>query len=264
MNIIELTSIDDAALKSYTSLTEAQLRSSDDPIFIAESPKVISTALDMGYEPVSMLCERKHIKGDAAPLLERISDIDVFTGSRDLLARLTGYTLTRGVLCAMRRPEPLSIESVCANSKRLAVIDSVVDTTNVGSIFRSAVALGVDGIILTPQSCDPLNRRVVRVSMGTVFRIPWTRCDCSPEELKAREYMTIAMALTPKSVSPDNLRIPNDSKIAIFLGNEGDGLSKEVIDACDKTVCIPMSRGVDSLNVGAAAAVAFWQFCRKY
>ncbi len=263
MNIIELTSRDHPALRPYAGLTEAQLRAEEDPVFIAESPKVITAALDAGYEPVSLLCERKHIDGDAALLIARMGDIDVFTGSRELLAGLTGYTLTRGVLCAMRRPTPMSLEEVCCGASRLAVVDAVVDTTNIGSIFRSAVALGVDGVILTPQSCDPLNRRVVRVSMGTVFRIPWARCECCPCDLKKHGFTTLAMALTPDSVAPDSPEIPLNDKIAVFLGNEGDGLSREVIDACDMTVCIPMSHGVDSLNVGAAAAVAFWQFRRQ-
>lgn len=262
MAIIKITSLDHPGLEPYSSLTEAQLRNrlhADAGMFIAESPKVIRIALDAGYEPVSLLCEERHITGDAADIMARIGDIPVYTGDRSVLASLTGYTLTRGVLCAMRRRAFPSLEEISRGASRIAVIDGVVDTTNIGAIFRSAAALGVDAVALTPTSCDPLNRRAVRVSMGTVFLVPWTWIDhpvATPERLGFR---TVAMALTDRSVNIDDPVLCAEERLAIILGNEGDGLPAETIAAASYTARIPMMHGVDSLNVAAAAAVAFWQ-----
>lgn len=260
--IIEITSLEHPGVEVFSTLTEAQLRNRVEPdkgIFIAESPKVIAVALDAGYEPVSFLCERKHITGDAAPLLGRCPDVPVYTGGRDLLTRLTGYTLTRGVLCAMRRPQPLAVEAVCRNARRIVVIDGVVDTTNIGAIFRSAAALDIDAVLLTPTSCDPLNRRAVRVSMGSVFLVPWTWLPFPVCELHRLGFRTAAMALTDKSVSIDNAELKAEPKLAVIMGTEGDGLSSRTIEEADYVVRIPMAHGVDSLNVAAAAAVAFWE-----
>ncbi len=246
----------------FSTLTETQLRIHTDAargIFIAESPKVIQVALDAGYEPLAILCEPKHITGDAAALLERCGDIPVYTGEREILAALTGYTLTRGVLCAMRRPEPRSIEEVCRDARRIVVIDGVVDTTNIGAIFRSAAALGIDAVLLTPSTCDPLNRRAVRVSMGAVFLLPWTWMNGPISQLSQWGFRTAAMALSDHSISIDNPVLTTEPKLAIVMGTEGDGLSSEAISEADYTVRIPMSHGVDSLNVAAASAVAFWQ-----
>lgn len=261
MPVHHLTSLTDPRVAVYTSLTEAQLRSRLDPgsaVFIAESPKVINVALDAGYTPLSMLAEERHLTGDAAPILARTGDIDVFTGSRELLASITGYTLTRGVLCAMRRPVPPALAEVCGDAKRVVVIDSVTDTTNIGAIFRSAAALGMDAVLLTRTSCDPLNRRSVRVSMGSVFLVPWTWID-SPTDLKEYGFTTAAMALTDDSISIADPSLPGIERLALIMGTEGDGLAPEVISDADLVVRIPMSHGVDSLNVAAAAAVAFWQ-----
>lgn len=261
MPVHHITSVTDPRIAVFTSLTEAQLRSRVDPskgIFIAESPKVIKVALDAGYEPLSILAEERHLHGDAAPIIERCGDIDVFTGQRELLASVTGYTLTRGVLCAMRRPEPPSLAEVCDGASRVVVIDSVTDTTNIGAIFRSAAALGIDAVLLTRTSCDPLNRRSVRVSMGSVFLVPWTWID-SQEELKQAGFTTAAMALTDDSVAIDDPSLGAIERLAIIMGTEGDGLAREVISDADIVVRIPMSHNVDSLNVAAAAAVAFWQ-----
>lgn len=261
--IIEINDIADERVVPFASLTEAQLRSRLDPacaLFIAESPKVIAVALDKGYMPEAMLCERRHISGDAAPLLARCrEDMPVYTGSRELLQGLSGYKLTRGVLAAMRRPEPPTVEAVCRGARRVAVIDSVVDTTNIGAIFRGAAALGIDAILLTPTSCDPLNRRAVRVSMGSVFLIPWTWLEGGVGELNRLGFKTVAMALTDKSVPIDDPALCGEERLAIILGTEGDGLANEVISATDYVARIPMAHGVDSLNVAAAAAVAFWQ-----
>lgn len=261
--VFELKSLDDAGVQVFASLTEAQLRNRLDPqqgLFIAESPKVIGVALDQGYEAVSLLCEQKHINGDAAPVISRLGDgVPVYTGSRGLLSQLTGYTLTRGVLCAMRRRPLPSLESVCRDARRLVVIDGVVDSTNVGAIFRSAAALGIDGVLLTRSSCDPLNRRVVRVSMGSVFLVPWTWLDTPLTSLHAHGFRTAAMALTTASVPLDYPPLMAEPRLAIVMGTEGDGLSRETIAKADYVVRIPMSHHVDSLNVAAAAAVAFWQ-----
>lgn len=261
MNIIEISSLNHPGVEIFSSLTEAQLRNKLNPelgIFIVESPKVINVALDAGYEPVSILCERRHITGDAADIISRCDDIPIYTGSRELLASLTGYTLTRGVLCAMRRPSPKSICEVCERARRIVVIDSVVDTTNIGAIFRSAAALGIDAVLLTTTSCDPLNRRAVRVSMGSVFLVPWTWID-DIDILKDLGFKTVAMALTDKSISIDNPILSSEPRLAIIMGTEGDGLSQEAISNADYVARIPMSHGVDSLNVAAAASVAFWQ-----
>lgn len=261
MNLIEVKSLDHPGLSHYARLTEAQLRNRLNPaegLFIAESPKVIDVALRAGYQPVSLLCERKHIAGDAADIIARCpADMPVYTGSRELLEDLTGYKLTRGVLCAMRRRPMPSVAEVCADAHRVAVIDSVTDTTNIGGIFRSAAALGIDAVVLTPTSCDPLNRRSVRVSMGSVFLVPWTWG--TPSELQKIGFKTAAMALTDNSIPVDSPKLAFEPRLAIILGTEGDGLAPEAISAADYTVKIPMSHGVDSLNVAAASAVAFWQ-----
>ena len=262
MPIIEIDSLSHPGTEVFSTLTEAQLRNNIEPekgIFIAESPKVINVALNTGYQPVSLLCERKHIDGDAADIISRCGDIPVYTGTRDLLAQLTGYTLTRGVLCAMRRSAPLSMEEVCRDARRIVVINGVVDTTNIGAIFRSAAALGIDTVLLTRNSCDPLNRRAVRVSMGSVFLVPWTWMDGPLTDLNQLGFRTAAMALTENSVSIDHPLLTAEPKLAIVMGTEGDGLPKETIAEADYVVRIPMSHAVDSLNVAAAAAVAFWE-----
>ena len=273
MRLVELSSLDDPALDVYARLTEAQLRNRLEPakgIFIAESPKVISRALDAGISPLSYLMEESRLE-EARPLVERSGDVPVYTGPSELLEQLTGFKLTRGVLCAMRRPPLPSVEEVLAGASRVAVLDGVVDHTNVGAMFRSAAALGVDAVLVTPTCCDPLYRRSVRVSMGTVFQIPWTRIGESvrdwPEaglaRLEASGFSTAAFALEETSLSLDDARLSGEEKLAMVFGTEGDGLSRRAIDGCDYTVRIPMSHGVDSLNVAAASAVAFWQLCRK-
>ena len=262
MAIIEVTSLEQSGVQVFGSLTEAQLRNRLEPekgIFIAESPKVIDVALKAGYEPLSLLCERKHIEGDAAGIIARCGDIPVYTGERELLAQLTGYTLTRGVLCAMRRPALPPVELVCRDASRVVVIDGVTDTTNIGAIFRSAAALGIDAVLLTSTSCDPLNRRAVRVSMGSVFLVPWTWLDAPISSLNSLGFKTVAMALTDKSIALDDPILATEPRLAIVMGTEGDGLPHETIEQADYVVRIPMSHGVDSLNVAAASAVAFWQ-----
>ena len=262
MPIIEINSLEHPGVEVFSTLTEAQLRNRVEPgkgIFIAESPKVINVALNMGCEPLALLCERKHIEGDAKSIIQRCGDIPVYTGNRDLLAKLTGYTLTRGVLCAMRRPHEKAVEEVCRDARRVVVIDGVVDTTNIGAIFRSAAALGIDAVLLTRSSCDPLNRRAVRVSMGSVFLVPWTWLDGSISSLHQLGFKTAAMALTDQSVSIDHPALKAEPRLAIIMGTEGDGLPKETIAEADYVVRIPMSHDVDSLNVAAAAAVAFWE-----
>lgn len=259
--IIPITSLEVPELEMFSRLTEAQLRQSMEAthgVFIAESPKVIRTALQAGYKPVAMLCEQRHIDGDARDIVERLGDVPIYTGSRALLAQLTGYTLTRGVLMAMERTQERSVEEVCRRAHRVVVIDNVVDTTNIGAIFRSAAALGIDAVLLTRDSCDPLNRRAVRVSMGSVFLVPWTWIDEAPQGLSRLGFRTVAMALTNRSVSIDNAQLQAEERLAIVMGNEGDGLPQDVIDRADYVVRIPMSHGVDSLNVAAASAVAFW------
>lgn len=262
MPVIEIHELSEAGVEIYSTLTEAQLRNKLDPskgIFIAESPKVINVALAAGYEPLSLLCERRHIEGDAASIIKSHPEMPVYTGSRELLSSLTGYTLTRGVLCAMRRPEMRSVADVCRDAGRVVVIDGVTDTTNIGAIFRSAAALGIDAVLLTTTSCDPLNRRSVRVSMGSVFLVPWTWLEAPIESLRTLGFRTAAMALRDDSVSIDDKTLCAEKRLAIIMGTEGDGLADRVIDNADYTVRIPMAHGVDSLNVAAAAAVAFWQ-----
>ncbi len=266
MPIIEITTLDHPGCELFSTLTEAQLRREYEPgkgIFIAESPKVINVALSKGYTPLALLCEKKHITGDAATIIEHHPDLPVYTGSRELLSKLTGYTLTRGVLCAMHRPTEPSVEEICRNANRIVVIDGVVDTTNIGAIFRSAAALGIDAVLLTRNSCDPLNRRAVRVSMGSVFLVPWSWLDGGIEQLHNIGFKTAAMALTDNSISIDNPTLRVASKLAIIMGTEGDGLPADTIDKATYVVRIPMSHNVDSLNVAAAAAVAFWELRDK-
>lgn len=262
MPVIEISSLTHPGVEVFSTLTEAQLRNRIEPdkgMFIAESPKVIKVALDAGYEPLALLCERKHIDGDAADIIGRCGDVPVYTSNRELLAELTGYVLTRGVLCAMRRPAPRSMKEVCRDARRIVVIDGVVDTTNIGAIFRSAAALGMDAVLLTRNSCDPLNRRAVRVSMGTVFLVPWTWMDGPLEALGELGFRTVAMALTDNSISIDDPVLKAEPRLAIVMGTEGDGLSHEAIAGADYVARIPMAYGVDSLNVASAAAVAFWE-----
>lgn len=263
-HIIEVTDLAAPELDVYARLTEAQLRNRLEPdkgVFIAESPKVIATALDAGYEPLSLLMERRHIEGDAQPILARCGGIPVYTAERETLARLTGFELTRGVLCAMRRPRLPSVEEVCARARRVAVLEGIVDHTNVGAIFRSAAALGMDAVLLTPECSDPLYRRCTRVSMGTVFQIPWTYLPDGSWTGKMHQlgFQTAAMALREDSLRLDDPRLLAAERLAIALGTEGDGLADGSIESCDYTVCIPMAHGVDSLNVAAASAVAFYQ-----
>lgn len=249
----------------FSTLTEAQLRMELEPekgLFIAESPKVIRVALDAGWEPTALLCERKHITGDAQDIVERVGDIPIYTGSREMLSQLTGYTLTRGVLCAMRRKTMPSVLEVVRDAHRVVVIEAVTDTTNIGAIFRSAAALGIDAVLLTRDTCDPLNRRAVRVSMGSVFLVPWTWLDGPAKSLQPLGFKTAAMALTDNSISLDDPRLKSEDKLAIIMGTEGDGLPHQTIEEADYTVRIPMAHGVDSLNVAAAAAVAFWELRR--
>lgn len=264
-NVIEIHSLNEPGVEIFGTLTEAQLRNRLDAergIFIAESPKVIRVAMQAGYEPMALLCERKHIEGDAADIIEKCGDIPIYTGERELLSELTGYTLTRGVLCAMKRKAELSVEEVLASipqqKQRVVIIDSVCDTTNIGAIFRSAAALGIDAVLLTRSSCDPLNRRAIRVSMGSVFLVPWTWLD-SYSTLQPLGFKTAAMALSDDSISLDDPILKAQNKLAIIMGTEGDGLPKETIAAADYVVRIPMSHQVDSLNVAAAASVAFWE-----
>ena len=269
-NIIEISDLSCPELDVYARLTQAQLRNRLEPekgVFIAESPKVIARALDAGYQPLSLLMERRQITGPAADILTRCGDAPVYTADRETLASLTGYQLTRGVLCTFHRPAPLSAAQVCQNARRVAVLENIVDSTNIGAIFRSAAALNMDAVLLTPSCCDPLCRRAVRVSMGTVFQVPWAQISASPadwtdngiRQLHALGFQTAAMALSDRSVSIDDAALAAEPRLAIVLGTEGDGLAHSTIAACDYTVKIPMSHGVDSLNVAAASAVAFWQ-----
>ena len=274
MNIIEITDLSAPELAPYTRLTEAQLRNKLEPekgIFIAESPKVIGTALDAGCEPLSFLMERRQIDGPAAGVLARCPDAAVYTADRSVLQALTGYALTRGVLCAMRRPAPRRAEELCRSASRVAVLEGIVDSTNVGAIFRSAAALNMDAVLINPSCCDPLCRRAVRVSMGTVFQVPWGQLGETPADwpekgmdiLHSLGFKTAAMALSDRSVSIDDEQLAKEPKLAIVLGTEGDGLAAGTIASCDYTVKIPMSHGVDSLNVAAASAVAFWQLGKQ-
>ena len=273
-NIIEITDFRAPELDPYARLTQNQLRNRLEPekgIFIAESPKVIDRALDAGYKPVSLLMERKQITGPAAGILSRCGDAPVYTADREMLAELTGFELTRGVLCAFRRPAPRPVEELCKNARRVAVLEGIVDSTNVGAIFRSAAALNMDAVLINPSCCDPLCRRAVRVSMGTVFQVPWGQLGETPADwpekgmdiLHSLGFKTAAMALSDRSVSIDDEQLAKEPKLAIVLGTEGDGLAADTIASCDYTVKIPMSHGVDSLNVAAASAVAFWQLGKQ-
>lgn len=261
--IIRVTDLSAPGLELFAGLTQAQLRNKKEPekgIFIAESPKVIGTALDGGCVPVALLMEEKHLTGQGAALMERCGEIPVYTGSREVLASLTGYELTRGILCAMKRPAPMPVEKVCENARRVAVLEGIVDSTNLGAIFRSAAALNMDGVLLAPNCCDPLYRRAVRVSMGTVFQIPWARMEGDwMETLHRLGFKTAAMALDERAISVEDERLQGEPRLAILMGTEGTGLAAETIAASDYTVMIPMGHGVDSLNVAAASAVAFWQ-----
>ena len=269
-NIIEITDFTAPELDVYARLTEAQLLNRFEPKkgqFIAESPKVIERALDAGCVPLSILVEKRHIHGEAKDVIERCGDIPVYTAEMDILTNLTGYQLTRGLLCAMLRPTLPSLEDICKNARRIVVLESVMNPTNVGAIFRSAAALGMDAVVLTPGCTNPLYRRSARVSMGTVFQIPWTILseDMSQwpnpgmQQLRDLGFKTVAMALTDNSISIDDPRLAAEEKLAIILGTEGDGLATGTIADCDYTVRIPMAHGVDSLNVAAASAVACWQ-----
>lgn len=269
-NIIEITDFHAPELDVYARLTENQLLNRHEPekgLFIAESPKVIERALDAGCIPVSLLLERKHIAGQAQHIVARCKDIPVYTADFDVLTQLTGFNLTRGALCAMRRPPLPTVEEVCSGARRIAILENVVNPTNVGAIFRSAAALNMDAVLLTPACSNPLYRRAIRVSMGTVFQIPWTFLGTNDTEwpkpamdiLKRMGFRTAAMALSDHAVNIDDPQLMSEEKLAIILGTEGDGLASSTIADCDYTVCIPMSHGVDSLNVAAASAVAFWQ-----
>ena len=273
-NIIEITDFNAPELDVYARLTENQLLNRHEPqkgLFIAESKKVVERALDAGCVPVSLLLEKKHITGEAKDIIARCPDIPVYTAEFDVLTQLTGFQLTRGMLCAMYRPKLPTIDEVCKNARRIAILENVVNPTNIGAIFRSAAALNMDAVLLTPACSNPLYRRAIRVSMGTVFQIPWTYIGnetCTwPEDgmkhIKNLGFKTAAMALSKEAVNIDNPQLLAEEKLAIILGTEGDGLASLTIADCDYTVCIPMSHGVDSLNVAAASAVAFWQLGKK-
>lgn len=273
-NIITISDFSDPRLDLFARLTEGQLRrrqESEQGIFIAESPKVIERALNGGYTPVALLMEQKHIEGDGAPIIARCPEVPVYTASRQVLEALTGFALTRGVLCAMERRALPTVEELLQNARRVAVLEGIVDPTNVGAIFRSAAALNMDAVLVTPTCCDPLYRRAVRVSMGTVFQVPWTKIGDDHtqwpypglERLQALGFKTAAMALREDSVSIDDAGLLSEDKLAIVLGTEGDGLANDTIANCDYTVKIPMSHEVDSLNVAAASAVAFWQLGKR-
>ena len=269
-NIIEITDFNAPELDVYARLTENQLLNRHEPekgLFIAESPKVIDRALDAGCIPVSLLLEKKHIEGQAKDIITRCGNIPVYTAEFDILTQLTGFELTRGALCAMYRPKLPSVENICKNARRIAILENVMNPTNVGAIFRSAAALNIDAVLLTPACSNPLYRRSIRVSMGTVFQIPWTFIGDKSENwatqgiarLRNLGFKTAALALCEESVNIDDPNLMSEDKLAIILGTEGDGLATSTIADCDYTVCIPMSHGVDSLNVAAASAVAFWQ-----
>ena len=280
MNIIEVNNLQDENLAVYTKLTEAQLKNKLEPekgLFIAESPKVINTALDCGYELVSFLMERKHIEGQAKGIIEKAiknqndENIPVYTGNRETLASLTGYELTRGILAAMRRKKPQDPVEIIKNAKRVCLLESIVDSTNIGAIFRSAAALNMDAVLLSPSCSDPYNRRAVRVSMGTVFQVPWAFIEndnalwpeCGMKKLHSIGFKTAAMALEDNSVSIDNEALKSEEKLCVIMGTEGEGLSEKTIELSDYVVKIPMAHGVDSLNVAAASSVAFWELRKK-
>ncbi len=271
---IEITDLSAPECEVFTNLTEHQLRNKLEPekgIFIAESPKVINLALDAGYELLSVLTEKKCLEGCAKDLISRCGDIPIYIAPSDILSKITGYKLNRGVLGAVRRPALQSTEKICENAHRIAVLENIVDSTNMGAVFRSAAALGIDAVLITPSCCDPLLRRSVRVSMGTVLLVPWAVIGSSPEDwlnngteiLHSIGFKTAAMALSDNSLSIDDPKLAAEERLAIVLGTEGDGLARETIAHCDYTVKIPMSHGVDSLNVAAAGAVAFWELRRK-
>lgn len=271
--IQEITDFNAPELDVFVRLTGAQLRNKLEPekgVFIAESPTVIEVALNAGCVPVSLLTDKRLINGAVAGIIDRLGDdVPVYTAERDMLTALTGFELTRGALCAMKRPTPRSVEELCRGARRIAVLEAVTDSTNIGALFRSAAAMHIDAVLITPTCCDPLCRRAVRVSMGTVFQIPWAKIGDTPadwpkgiERLHALGFKTAAMALTDESVSIDDPGLMAEEKLAIILGTEGDGLSKRTIAESDYTVKIPMAHGVDSLNVAAAGAVAFWQLTR--
>ena len=276
-DIIKIENLDMPELDVFVRLTGAQLRNKLEPekaVFIAESPTVIEVALNSGYEPVSLLTDERLLGGAVEKIIKKCEEISpdfpIYTAERDVLARLTGFELTRGALCAMKRKKLNTVENICKNARRIAVLEAIADSTNIGAIFRSAAALGVDAVLTTPTCCDPLCRRALRVSMGTILQVPWTKIGDTPadwprdiEKIKAMGFKTAAMALSDDSVSVDDENLLKEEKLAIILGTEGDGLKKETIAKCDYTVKIPMSHGVDSLNVAAASAVAFWQLCRK-
>jgi len=266
-SIKEITDFTAHELDVYARLTEAQLLNREFPekgLFIAESPKVIERALDAGYEPLSCLIEKKHIEGEGKHILSRIAGVPVFTAEFDILTQLTGFKLTRGMLCAMRRKPQSTVEKICQNKSRIVVLDKVMNPTNVGAIIRSAAALGMDAVLLTPGCSDPLYRRAARVSMGTVFQIEWTFLESdSLSEIKALGFKTAAMALKDNTLAIDDPRLSAEKKLAVIMGTEGDGLSDKTIAECDYTVKIPMHHGVDSLNVAAASAVAFYQLGNK-
>lgn len=269
-NIIEITTLDMPGVDIFSMLTEAQMRNKKSPengFFLAESPKVIEIALDAGYEAISILVEDKILESHAKTVIERCPNIPVYTANINLLTQITGYHLTKGMLCAMKRPTDQNLTDACANARRVVVIDSITNVTNEGAIFRSAAALGMDAVLLTPNCCHPLNRRTVRVSMGTVFQIPWAFISYENEDwpktgmakLHEMGFKTAAMALSKDAITLDHPILKNEEKLAIVMGTEGDGLPPETIAACDYVVTIPMQHGVDSLNVAAASAVAFWE-----
>lgn len=263
-NIIEIHDFEVPELDVYARMTEVQLLNRQEPekgLFIAESPKVVERALDAGCVPFSILVEKKHINGEAKTIIERCGDIPVYTAEFAVLTKLTGFQLTRGMLCAMRRPKLPTVAEVCNGARRVAVLEDVMNPTNVGAIFRSAAALGMDAVLLTSACSNPLYRRAIRVSMGTVFQVPWTFLDAESgiRILKEMGFKTAAMALSDDSVTIEDPALMAEEKLAVILGTEGDGLSANTIADCDYTVRIPMMHGVDSLNVAAASAVAFWQ-----
>mgnify|MGYP003289300817 CR=1 FL=1 len=272
--IVRVKDLNENGVKIFANLTERELRNSFEKkggFFIAESPNVIDRALTAGYEPLSFLMEEKHITGDAAFLIEKCPDIPVYTAPRAVLETLTGFKLTRGVLCAFKRKDPPTFETVCKNARRIAVLENIADTSNLGAIFRSAAALGIDAVLLTPESADPFNRRCLRVSMGNVFLVPWARIGDDagfwPKEgmnaLKKMGFKTLSMALRNNSVNIDDPVLYNEEKLAILLGTEGDGLLTETINSSDYVAKIPMKEGVDSLNVAAAASVIFWELRKR-
>lgn len=272
-NITKITEYDAKELDVFVRLTGAQLRNrleEERGVLIAESPTVIEVALNSGIEPLSLLTDERLINGAVSGIISRLGELPIYTADRDLLAKITGFELTRGALCAMKRPHLPTVEELCRGARRIAVLEGVTDSTNIGALFRSAAALNMDAVLVTPTCCDPLCRRAVRVSMGTVFQVPWTRIgECAAdwprdiERLRALGFKTVAMALTDESVGIDDDRLMSEEKLAVILGTEGDGLSKKTIAECDYTAKIPMSHGVDSLNVAAAGAVAFWQLGRR-